>query len=93
MKIGRAMSLKHKELSKKLRLRDRDVGMAAEKKVEDYWDATLDKDEYLRKIKGNRSGLTRGNRINTDALVGRYQDGVLNLSKTDIEGIRSKRKK
>lgn len=93
LKIGRAMDRKKKELEQKRRMRDRDVGMATEKKVKDYWDNKLEKSEYLQKIKGNRSGLSKGNRINTDALVGKYRDGVLSLSKEDIEAVRSKRKK
>lgn len=92
IKLGRAMDKKKRELSAKLRARDRDTGMTVEKKVKDYWDAKLEKSEYLQKIKGNRSGLSRGNRINTDALVGRFRDGVLSLSKEDIEAVRSKRK-
>lgn len=92
-KIGRGMYIKKKQLAQKLRARDRDVGNQVEKKVEDYWDNKLEKDEYLRKIKGNRSGLSRGNKINTDALVGKFRDGVLTISKEDIEAVRANRKK
>lgn len=92
LKLGRAMDKKKRELAVKLRARDRDTGMTVEKQVKDYWDAKLEKSDYLQKIKGNRSGLSRGNRVNTDALVGRYRDGVLSLSKDDIEAVRSKRR-
>jgi hypothetical protein len=93
LKIGRAMDLKKKQLGQKLKLRDRDLGMETEKKVEDYWDRKLSKNDYLRKIKGNRSGLSHGNRINTDALTGKFRDGVLTISKEEIEAIRAKRKR
>lgn len=92
IKIGRAMEKKKRELAQKLRARDRDTGMAQEKQVKDYWDTKLEKSEYLQKIKGNRSGLSRGNRINQDALMGRFRDGVLSISKEDIEAVRAKRK-
>lgn len=52
----------------------------------------LDRDDYLRSLKGNRSGLTRGNRIDQDALIGSYKDGVLKISGKDIMEMRSKRR-
>lgn len=93
LKIGRAMAIKKRELNQKLRMRDRDTGMLVEKKVRELHGSQLSKDDYLRKLKGNRSGLGKGNRINTDALVGKYQDGVLKISKSDIDAVRAHRKR
>ena len=93
MKIGRAMSIKKRELNQKLRLRDRDVGMLTAKKKTEHPGSKLDKDDYLRKLKGNRSGLSKGNRIHTDALVGKFQGGVLKISQSDIDSVRANRKR
>lgn len=51
----------------------------------------LDRDDKLRMLKGNRSGLLHGNRINTDAKIGHYRDGVLTISQKDIDAMKAKR--